>query len=65
MWVNDTGGDPLEGAADAVLEMIAGTSNGEFHWIANPLQPAIPSWPSSPMTPPWNIRAAEGGADGN
>lgn len=43
-WVDETGGDPVEKPAKAVLEIVAGSSNGEFHWIEDPLQAAIPNW---------------------
>jgi NAD(P)-dependent dehydrogenase (short-subunit alcohol dehydrogenase family) len=52
-WVNQTGGDPPEKAADAVLRIIADGANGEFRWIRDPIQPPIPSWASRPGALPW------------
>lgn len=57
-WVDDTGGDPPEKAGDAVLQIIAGNSNGEFHWIDDPLQPPIPSWTVEGSQLPWKGYAA-------
>ena len=43
-WVERTGGDPPEKAAQLVLDIIEGNKNGCFLWIENPLQKPIPSW---------------------
>jgi len=46
-WVERTGGDPPRKAVDLVLRVATderGTPNGEFLWIDEPLQAAIPSW---------------------
>lgn len=52
-WVRETGGDPLEKPGAAVLSIIAGTSNGKFHWIQDPLQPPIQSWTDAEPAPLW------------
>jgi NAD(P)-dependent dehydrogenase (short-subunit alcohol dehydrogenase family) len=47
-WVEETGGDPPEKAADLVLHLVsdaASTVNGEFLWIADGLQ--------TPTSVPW------------
>lgn len=46
-WVDQTGGDDPQKAADLVLELVseAGDAvNGQFLWIKDPLQTPIPSW---------------------
>lgn len=43
-WLEATGGDRLEKPANAVLNIISGSTNDLFHWIDNPLQPPISSW---------------------
>jgi NAD(P)-dependent dehydrogenase (short-subunit alcohol dehydrogenase family) len=43
-WVDETGGDPPEKAADLVLRIIDSDVNGRFLWIDEPLQAPIPSW---------------------
>lgn len=46
-WVDDTGGDDPEKAADLVLNLMredAGTVNGRFLWIEGGLQAPVPSW---------------------
>lgn len=45
-WVDQTGGDPVEKAGEAVLAIIASPANGIFHWISDPLQAPVPSWPA-------------------
>jgi NAD(P)-dependent dehydrogenase (short-subunit alcohol dehydrogenase family) len=52
-WVEETGGDPIEKAAQLVLEIVDSDVNGEFLWIDDPLQPAIPSWGSGGPEPLW------------
>lgn len=59
-WVGKTGGDPVEKAGDAVLAIIAGQDNGIFHWISNPLQSPVPSWPADGQTLPWRGEADAG-----
>lgn len=59
-WVQETGGDPLSKPAAAVLDIIAGTSNGQFHWIADPLQPPIPSWADDGAPLLWEGQDAAG-----
>jgi NAD(P)-dependent dehydrogenase (short-subunit alcohol dehydrogenase family) len=44
-WVEETGGDDPEKAADLVLELISEVSiNGKFLWIKDSLQTPIASW---------------------
>jgi len=46
-WVEETGGDPPEKAADLVLRLCsdeAASINGQFLWIEDGLQKPIPSW---------------------
>lgn len=52
-WVDETGGDPPDKAVDLVLAALAADPgpNGEFLWIENPLQPAVPSWDVTPEPP--------------
>lgn len=52
-WVRETGGDPVEKASSAILAIIAGSSNGQFHWIDQPLQDPIPSWTAPEDARPW------------
>ena len=45
--LEETGGDPPRKAADLVLRLVseeAGSINGRFVWIDDPVQPPIPSW---------------------
>jgi NAD(P)-dependent dehydrogenase (short-subunit alcohol dehydrogenase family) len=54
-WVDATGGDPPDKAVDLVLRHVARDSepvNGEFLWIDDPLQPAVPAWPAAPPPEP-------------
>lgn len=43
-WVEKTGGDPPEKAAQLVVDIIESNVNGRFLWIDDPLQTPIPSW---------------------
>ena len=43
-WVEETGGDPPEKAAQLVLDIVESSINGRFLWIDDPLQKPIPSW---------------------
>lgn len=46
-WVEETGGDDPEKAAELVAEMVGsdtGSVNGQFLWIKGGLQAPIPSW---------------------
>ena len=55
-WVEETGGDPESKAVALVLSLVEDSPvprNGEFCWIANPLQPAIPSWEPVGQVQPW------------
>lgn len=59
-WVEDTGGDPPEKAGQAVLRIVVGDSNGQFHWIDDPLQAPIPSWSAESGRLPWKGHAGAG-----
>ena len=55
-WVEATGGDDPEKAADLVLELMsddAAKFNGRFLWIKDGLQAPIPSWDESVESQPW------------
>lgn len=55
-WVDETGGDDPEKAADLVLNIVgddAGSVNGQFLWIEDGLQAPIPSWGDPTTTQPW------------
>jgi NAD(P)-dependent dehydrogenase (short-subunit alcohol dehydrogenase family) len=53
-WVEETGGDPPEKAAQLVLDIVDGDVNGRFLWIDEPLQSPIPSWDDPvPARMPW------------
>jgi NAD(P)-dependent dehydrogenase (short-subunit alcohol dehydrogenase family) len=55
-WVDETGGDPPSKAVDLILRLTsdeAGSINGEFNWIEDPLQPPIPSWDKPSDERPW------------
>jgi NAD(P)-dependent dehydrogenase (short-subunit alcohol dehydrogenase family) len=52
-WVEETRGDPLEKAAQLVLDILESDVNGQFLWIDEPLQPAIPSWGGAGEEPLW------------
>ncbi len=52
-WVEETGGDPPEKAVELVLRIVEGETNGQFHWIEDPLQPPIPSWGEPVAAQPW------------
>ena len=43
-WVEKTGGDPPEKAAQLALDIVESEVNGRFLWIDDPLQTPIPSW---------------------
>ena len=46
-WVEETGGDDPEKAADLILNLMgdaAACVNGQFLWIEDGLQAPIPSW---------------------
>lgn len=43
-WVEKTGGDPPEKAAQLVLDILDSDITGRFLWIDDPLQTPIPSW---------------------
>lgn len=46
-WVEKTGGDPPEKAAQLVIDIIESDINGRFLWIDDPLQTPIHSWGDS------------------
>jgi NAD(P)-dependent dehydrogenase (short-subunit alcohol dehydrogenase family) len=55
-WVEQTGGDDPEKAADLVMDLMAGNAaevNGRFLWIKDGLQAPIPSWGESHDQQPW------------
>ena len=55
-WVEETGGDSPEKAADLVSSLMsdkAADVNGRFLWIENGLQKPIPSWGDPCETRPW------------
>jgi NAD(P)-dependent dehydrogenase (short-subunit alcohol dehydrogenase family) len=55
-WVEATGGDNPEKAADLVADLIsdeAADVNGRFLWIKDGLQAPIPSWGDSSDRQPW------------
>jgi NAD(P)-dependent dehydrogenase (short-subunit alcohol dehydrogenase family) len=55
-WVEQTGGDDPQKAADIVLRLMderASTTNGQFLWIENGLQAPIPSWGETVNSQPW------------
>lgn len=56
-WVEETGGDNPQKAADLVLRLMderASTTNGQFLWIENGLQKPIPSWGETVNAQPWH-----------
>jgi NAD(P)-dependent dehydrogenase (short-subunit alcohol dehydrogenase family) len=56
-WVESTGGDDPQKAADLVLEITSAERepvNGQFLWIKDPLQAPIPSWAPPADRRPWN-----------
>jgi NAD(P)-dependent dehydrogenase (short-subunit alcohol dehydrogenase family) len=55
-WVEETGGDDPEKAADLVSELMrdqAADVNGQFLWIKDGLQKPIPSWGQPGELQPW------------
>ena len=55
-WVEETGGDPPQKAADLVLRLVgdeAASINGQFLWIEDGLQAPIPSWETPRDERPW------------
>jgi len=55
-WVEETGGDDPEKAADLVLALMsdeAAPTTGEFLWIKDGLQAPIPSWGEPSTQQPW------------
>lgn len=54
-WVDQTGGDPVDKAADLVVRLIDEDPprNGEFCWIDEPLQEPIASWSPPADSRPW------------
>jgi NAD(P)-dependent dehydrogenase (short-subunit alcohol dehydrogenase family) len=55
-WVEKTGGDDPEKAADLVAGLMSGDSdsiNGRFLWIKDGLQSPIPSWGEPGKPQPW------------
>jgi NAD(P)-dependent dehydrogenase (short-subunit alcohol dehydrogenase family) len=55
-WVDETGGDDPQKAADLTLRLLtdeARAINGQFLWIESPLQAPIASWGEAPDQQPW------------
>lgn len=55
-WVEETGGDDPQKAADLVLDLMsdaAASVTGQFLWITDGLQAPIPSWGEPTSTQPW------------
>lgn len=55
-WVEQTGGDDPQKAADLVLRLLgheAAATNGRFLWIEGGLQSPIPSWGDTLGAQPW------------
>jgi len=55
-WVQDTGGDDPEKAADLVLHLMSNDAaevNGRFLWIKDGLQSPVPSWGERAELQPW------------
>ncbi len=55
-WVAETGGDPPAKAVALVLHLTSdagGATNGQFCWIDDPLQAAVPSWDPPSEGRPW------------
>jgi NAD(P)-dependent dehydrogenase (short-subunit alcohol dehydrogenase family) len=55
-WVEETGGDDPQKAADLVLDLMgdkAAEVTGQFLWIKEGLQAPIPSWGEPTTTQPW------------
>lgn len=56
-WVEETGGDDPQKAADLVLRLVsdeAASINGQFLWIESGLQSPIPSWGNGRGAQPWS-----------
>lgn len=56
-WVEQTGGDDPQKAADLVLRLLSDEGaaiNGRFLWIEGGLQSPIPSWGDASSTQPWS-----------
>jgi NAD(P)-dependent dehydrogenase (short-subunit alcohol dehydrogenase family) len=55
-WVEETGGDDPEKAADLIINLMgaeAAAVNGQFLWIRDGLQPPIASWSAASDSLPW------------
>jgi NAD(P)-dependent dehydrogenase (short-subunit alcohol dehydrogenase family) len=55
-WVEQTGGDDPEKAADLIINLMgdeAASVNGQFLWIKDGLQPPMPSWGAASESLPW------------
>ena len=55
-WVEETGGDDPEKAADLIVNLMgddAASVNGQFLWIEDGLQAPIPSWSVASESLPW------------
>lgn len=61
-WVDTTGGDDPEKAADLVSGLMTAAAaevNGRFLWIENGLQAPIPSWGEQADAQPWRSRQGD------
>jgi NAD(P)-dependent dehydrogenase (short-subunit alcohol dehydrogenase family) len=57
-WVEQTGGDDPERAADLIANITSSGSdnvNGQFLWIEGGLQAPVPSWGDPEVKQPWQI----------
>jgi len=55
-WVQETGGDDPEKAADLVSDLMSNDAadvNGRFLWIKDGLHNPIPSWGKTGRLQPW------------
>lgn len=55
-WVEQTGGDDPQKAADLVLQLLgdkAANTSGQFLWIQDGLQAPVPSWGEPTSVQPW------------
>lgn len=56
-WVEETGGDDPQKAAELVIRLVSDEAagiNGRFLWIENGLQSPVPSWGEGSGVQPWN-----------
>lgn len=61
-WMDETGGDDPQKAADLVLKLTSdqfASTTGQFLWIENGLQAPIPSWESPDSGQPWKDSSSD------